>query len=47
MDNLQLEQEDTEKQEENTFKGTFVSVMLLGGFIILSWLGVWMLYLLR
>jgi len=36
-----------EEKEETSFKGTFASVMLLGGFLILSWLGVWLLFLSR
>lgn len=35
------------KKEEQSYKGTFVSVMLLGGFLILSWVGVWLLFLSR
>lgn len=34
-------------EEDKNLKGTFVSVMLLGGFIVLSWVGVWILYLIR
>ena len=26
-------------------RGTFISVMLLGGFIIISWLGIYLLFL--
>lgn len=36
-----------EKEEENELKGTFISVMLLGGFIIATWVGVWALFLSR
>jgi len=36
-----------ETKEEESYKGTFVSVMLLGGFLILSWIGVWLLFLSR
>ncbi|MUV39816.1 hypothetical protein JNUCC1_03700 [Lentibacillus sp. JNUCC-1] len=36
-----------EKQEEKSLKGSFVSVMILGVFLIVSWAGVWMLYLSR
>lgn len=35
------------EQEHGELKGTFVSVMLLGGFIIVTWLGVWILFLSR
>jgi len=28
-------------------RGTFISVMLLGGFIIISWLGIYILFLSR
>lgn len=33
--------------EENSLKGTFISVMLIGGFIIVTWAGVWGLFLSR
>jgi hypothetical protein len=29
----------------DSLKGTFVSVMLVGAFILLSWLGVWSLFI--
>lgn len=35
------------KEEKSSLKGTFVSVMTLGLFIIISWAGVWVLYLTR
>lgn len=35
------------KKQEPSLKGTFVSVMLLGAFILLSWIGVFVLYLVR
>ncbi|HLR63802.1 MAG TPA: cytochrome c oxidase subunit 2A [Pseudogracilibacillus sp.] len=35
------------ENEEVDLRGTFVSVMFLGGFIIASWAGVWALYLYR
>ncbi|WEK54880.1 MAG: cytochrome c oxidase subunit 2A [Candidatus Cohnella colombiensis] len=31
--------------EEHSLKGTFVSVMILGAFLIVSWLGVFMLFI--
>lgn len=34
-------------ESKNEFKGTFISVMLLGGFIIVTWIGVWALFLSR
>lgn len=39
--------EDQNVEAEPDFKGTFISVMLLGGFIIVTWLGVWLLFLSR
>lgn len=33
--------------DANSLKGTFVFVMLLGGFLIITWIGVWALYLVR
>ena len=37
----------TEKMEEVSLKGTFVSVMLLGGFLALTWLLVFILFIVR
>ncbi|TBL81779.1 cytochrome c oxidase subunit 2A [Paenibacillus thalictri] len=34
-------------QKETALNGTLVSVMLLGAFIVLTWLGVYFLYLHR
>mgnify|MGYP001444752255 CR=1 FL=1 len=36
-----------QEQGQPSLKGTFLSVMLLGGFIALTWLGVFVLYLMR
>lgn len=35
------------KKEEPVLKGTFVSVMLLCAFIVLSWVGVFILFVVR
>lgn len=37
----------TQSQDEQSLKGTFVSVMLLGGFLALTWLGVFFLFITR
>lgn len=34
-------------KKEPPLKGTFASVLLLGGFILMTWLGVFILYLVR
>lgn len=34
-------------QEETSLKGTFVSVMLLGAFVLMSWVGVFILFIER
>ncbi|MEN1969392.1 cytochrome c oxidase subunit 2A [Lentibacillus sp. N15] len=50
MANHQLQQKSVEKLESkqnSSLKGTFASVMLLGAFIIVSWVGVWILFLSR
>lgn len=44
---MEEHEKDVEKEEENEFKGTFIAVMLLGLFLIASWVGVWILYLIR
>jgi hypothetical protein len=38
---------DRSDKEKDSLKGTFTSVMLLGGFIALSWLGVFILFINR
>lgn len=35
------------KEEQTSLKGTFVSVMLLGGFLVLTWLLVFLLFMAR
>lgn len=35
------------KNKEPSLKGTFASVLILGAFILVSWLGVFLLYLAR
>ena len=35
------------KKNEPSLKGTFTSVLLLGAFILVTWLGVFLLYLAR
>ena len=34
-------------KDDSSLKGTFVSVMLLGGFLIASWAAVFLLYIAR
>ena len=36
-----------EEQHDSSLRGTFASVLLLGGFIALTWLGVFALFLAR
>jgi len=36
-----------EHYEEEDLRGTFASVLFLGGFLIVSWVGVLILYLIR
>jgi hypothetical protein len=36
-----------QNREETSLKGTFASVMLVGAFIAVTWLGVYMLFLNR
>ncbi|GIP39082.1 hypothetical protein J31TS4_23620 [Paenibacillus sp. J31TS4] len=37
----------TSGETESSLKGTFAAVLLLGGFIILTWAGVFLLFLAR
>ncbi|MFD2045824.1 cytochrome c oxidase subunit 2A [Ornithinibacillus salinisoli] len=41
------QQEATRKKENPSLKGTFISVMLLGAFLILTWVGAFTLFLSR
>lgn len=41
------ETEGKDTEEENEYKGTFVAVMILGLFLVVSWVGVWILFLVR
>lgn len=41
------ERENLHSPDDKSLMGTFTSVMLLGGFLIVSWLGVFIIYLLR
>ncbi|MGM8211578.1 cytochrome c oxidase subunit 2A [Virgibacillus sp. W0430] len=38
---------EAHEKQETAFKGTFISVMILGLFLIVSWVGVWALFLSR
>ncbi|WP_148497656.1 cytochrome c oxidase subunit 2A [Paenibacillus senegalensis] len=35
------------EKEESPLKGTLAAVMILGGFLFLTWLGIFILFLLR
>jgi len=35
------------QQEEHELKGTFISVLFVGGFILASWIAVFLLFILR
>jgi len=41
------ELDQLQSHEEHSLKGTFVSVMLLGGFLAVTWLGVFFLFISR
>ncbi|TRM12535.1 cytochrome c oxidase subunit 2A [Lentibacillus cibarius] len=48
MGSLQQKNErSSEKDQSPNLKGTFISVMLLGVFIIVSWVGVYIFYMMR
>jgi hypothetical protein len=38
---------NNQKPEDESLKGTFVSVMLLGAFLVVTWLGVLILFVSR
>jgi len=39
--------EKEQSGKEHSLSGTFVSVMLLAGFIIITWLGIFVLFIVR
>lgn len=41
------ERDPLQSHEEHSLRGTFVSVMLLGGFLTVTWLGVFFLFISR
>jgi hypothetical protein len=45
--NLQLQPLDTSEEASFNLKGTFIAVMLLGVFILVSWFGIYALFLSR
>lgn len=50
MNQSPLQEVDPKKkqdEEEDEYKGSFAAVMMLGLFLIVSWVGVWILYLVR
>jgi len=46
MPKQELEKEKG-SEKEVSLKGTFISVMILGVFLLISWFGVWALYMSR
>lgn len=42
-----MDSKKDEKKESHSLKGTFISVMLLGIFLLVSWFGVYALFLVR
>lgn len=42
-----IEKQTRQQEEENHLKGTFMSVLFLGGFLVITWVGVLVLYLIR
>jgi hypothetical protein len=48
MENYDLNRKTrTKVEDQGSLKGTFTSVLLLGGFLILSWVGVFLLFIKR
>jgi hypothetical protein len=42
-----MSRDRVEKNKEHSLKGTLASVLILGGFITLTWLGVYLLFINR
>ncbi|WP_060647471.1 cytochrome c oxidase subunit 2A [Paenibacillus sp. Soil724D2] len=47
LSNEQPEQMRTKAEQEPALKGTFASVMLLGAFLVITWVAVFLLFLYR
>ncbi|SDQ55529.1 cytochrome c oxidase subunit 2A [Virgibacillus salinus] len=47
MTSLHHQKEEKAKKESPDLKGTFISVMMLGLFILASWFGVYALFVMR
>jgi len=43
----EVNQKAVEEHHEEDLRGTFASVLFLGGFLVISWVGVLILYLIR
>ncbi|MCA1063127.1 cytochrome c oxidase subunit 2A [Rossellomorea sp. AcN35-11] len=41
------EKTEVKVEESNSLRGTFTSVMFLGGFLVITWIGVFILFLSR
>lgn len=42
-----IHEEAVEEVEESSLKGTLISVIILGVFLLVSWFGVWWLFISR
>lgn len=47
MPKLDTEKQTTPETEEPSLKGTLVSVIILGLFLLISWFGVWYIFISR
>ncbi|WP_163969817.1 cytochrome c oxidase subunit 2A [Oceanobacillus halotolerans] len=47
MSNLQEKKTDPNQKKEPELKGTLISVFLVGAFIVISWIGVFVLFISR
>lgn len=43
----QSEPKANQEVEKEEFTGTFIAVLILGLFLVVSWIGVWILFLIR
>lgn len=47
MSKPELQKQTTPETEESSLKGTLVSVIILGLFLLISWFGVWYIFISR
>jgi hypothetical protein len=47
LNTIPKKQEESQPSKETSLKGTFVSVMVLGAFLVVTWVSVFILFMVR